>query len=223
MTKPPYIWPQRVIDRAVRLPNGAGIMTPIEDDRPAEIAPALLEQDGIAFVQSTLAEQGRPLASRVAALFNDKGFSFAPLEKGESLESAKQFKTGQWRPTQAIQKWLAEYIELQWGKSKNGYQLVFEDPWMKPGDIERRPPSFNYFFSNDGVYYAPGDKDGFAAMEEVRKQSNFLFFGYVVTPPVPLPPAGKQVDQDYIELLAHNTQMVFVRAYDWEGYVVWRK
>lgn len=200
---------------------GAGFLVPIESDRPAIIEPVNLGRDGITYLHSLLLEQQKPLSSSVAKLWNSGGISFAPLEKGKPVKEAKQFSVGTSRPTIAIQKWLSAYIDSQWG-NKN-YQLIFEDPWAKPSDSEKRAPKTNYFFCDDGVYYVPDNADAYTTIEIAKHQSNFLFFGFVVSPVVPLPPSGKNVDQDYIVLLACNITAVFAIAYDFEGYVVWQR
>ena len=200
---------------------GAGFLVPIESDRPVIIKPVNLGRDGVVYVRSLLMEQNNPLSTAVAKLLNSGGRAFAPLEQGETLAEAKQFNTGRSRPTVAIQQWFADYIEEQWGY--NGYQVVFEDPWETPDGCIIRRENINYFFSGSGVYYTSDHPNLYDAMETVKRQSNFLFFGFVVSPAVPLPPSGTSVDQDYIELLTQNTQAVFIRSYDWEGYVVWQR
>ena len=199
---------------------GAGFLVPIENKRAAKILPINLGRDGIAFLQSEFKAEKKPLSSMIAPLLNNGGSAFAPLEKGESMKDAKQFKYGRSRPTVAIRKWLADYIVSQWGKN---CQLIIEDPWEKPEDLNIRAQKLPHFFSDSGVYYAPDTNAMYKALDTAERASNFLFFGFVISPSVPLPPDGKNVDQDYIALLAQNTKAAFVRAYDWEGYVVWQK
>ena len=199
---------------------GAGYLVPVESDRAAEISPVLLGRDGMAFMRAELAGQGRALSQAILAQFGENGKVFAPLEKGENLESAKGFAVGRSRPTMAIRTWLANAIQDRWQQA--GVQLIVEDPWATPDDVLRRPPDMPYFFSSQGVYYAPDSADIYASLMAAQRQSNFLFFGFVLSPAVLLPAAGANVGQDNITVLAQHTRAVFASAYDHEGYVVWQ-
>lgn len=198
---------------------GSGFLAPVESDRPATIQPVDLGQGGIAYVKNAL-EQGGPLSSLVAGMFDGKGASFAPLEKGMDLKRALQFETGAFMPTAAIRKWIANYIESQWGTNS---QLIFADPWMKVDDF-KHPPEQPYFLGGETPYYAPAGNDLFAALTAGAKAPVTWYFPvFVVNPPVPLPSPGTRADADAIAMLARNTQAVLASAYDHEGYVVWQK
>lgn len=195
-------------------------MVPIESNRPAKIGMIDLEQDGMPYVKDALG-QGGPLAALVAKLFEGHGTSFAALEEGTTLERAKQFTTGTFMATAAIRKWLAGYMEAQWGADT---QLIVGDPWMKSADtrhFERWKP---YFFGNDTAYYVPQGKDLYARLTQGQKcPVTWLFAVFVISPPVLLPQPGQYATQEQLNQLAQNTKAVLASAYDHEGYVVWQK
>lgn len=194
-----------------------GFLVPIESRRAATIVSFELGQDGIRYAKSVMKEAG-PLAVSVAAAFGDQGVSFAALEQGVDFARARDFQTGTSMPTFAIRKWLAENLTSRWG---NDVQLVFEDAWMKPEDIQ---PDLPYFLIAETSYYVPSGGDlSDRIWEGQRRVMTWPFSAFVVAPSVALPRFGERVDQDCYNRLVHNTQEVLVSAYDHEGYVVWRK
>jgi hypothetical protein len=78
-------------------PKVGVVMVPVESNRPATVVPVDLGQTGVAYVESQLEKAG-PLAALVAQQIIGQGSSFTALEKGETLESALQFRTGTFRP-----------------------------------------------------------------------------------------------------------------------------
>lgn len=199
--------------------NNAGHMLSIESDRPATLQPIDLGSSGIAYVKSALAEGGR-ISFLVDESFGTQGTCLAPLEKGTTKERSEQFNIGTFMPTQAIRKWLADYITSQWGSDT---QLMFADPWRKPSDF-RRPQNTPYFFIENAPYIFPHDDDIYTRLTEGAKGIiTHPFVAYVISPSVPVPPAGAQMGQDYAKLVAINTQAVLASAYDKEGYIIWQR
>jgi len=196
---------------------GAGILIPIEDDRPAEISLIPLGQAGFAYVDYQLPGFG-PLAVKTFDLFKGKGRIFAPLEKGTTPSEAKKFSEGKDSPTVAIRTWIANYITLHWGKD---CQLIAEDPWMKLSDVIRHVKT-GYFTIDDTPYYTPKE----ATMEQSFTTAAFEphswgFAVFVIDPPILPPSMENNSDSPYVQQLVENVKAVIISAYDSEGFVVW--
>jgi len=213
---------------------GAGILIPVENDRPAVVTPIPLGQAGFAYVEDELSAFG-PLALKTLAAYKGKGRVFAPLEKGTSPAKAEQFEGGKDNPTVAIRAWIADYITLHWGKD---CQLIAEDPWMTLPDVIRHITTGYFTIDNTPYYTAKEDNDSRSSkdindsrsskddMEQTFTTAAFEphswgFAVFVIDPPV-LPIATKKdIDPHTVELLVQNVKAVMISAYDHDGYVVW--
>lgn len=196
-----------------------GFLVPIESDRAAVIKPLDLGKFGRKFLEEEFA-QDISLSSEISKHFDEDDKFFAPLEVTETLSQAIHFRTGNSRPTEAIKKWLIDFINSKW---ENNFRLVIADPWAKPEDIKKYPPKLKYFLTNTNVYYLPEADNLYSALKLAKRESNFLFFGFIISPETILPENGTLLDEYSIQRLASNTKLAFSRAYDWEGYVVWKK
>lgn len=189
-----------------------------EDGKARTVVAVDVAPEGIAFIRSQMLDYG-PLSRRVAELFGTGGIAFAPMFEGTTSDYAKKFThDGVGNP--CAHKWIAEYATLRWG---SGCQVIMEEPWSKMSDVAQRRWEFRYFGSEEFPYFTSKSGNLFKDIDAAAGQTAFLRFGFIVSPPVPLPPQGAQADAQTIEVLAQNTKMAFMSAYDDMGYVVWMK
>lgn len=186
---------------------------------PKAVVAVDVSPEGIPFVRSEMLLYG-PLSCRVVELFGDGGVTFAPMFEGTSADDAKRF-TYDAVGKSVAHKWIAEYAMSRWGKA--GCQIIVEDPWLKVADKKRGGTNVRYFGYQDFPYYTAQSGDLFRDIEEAASDPAFLRFGFIVSPPVPLPPNGANADAKIMETLAQNTKLAFMAAYDDTGYVVWMK
>jgi len=186
---------------------------------PKAVVAVDVSPEGISFVRSEMLLYG-PLSCRVAELFGDGGVAFAPMFEGTSADDAKRF-TYDAVGKSVAHKWIAEYAMSRWGKA--GCQIIVEDPWLKVADKIKGGTKVRYFGYENFPYYTAQSGALFKDIEEAASDPAFLRFGFIVSPPVPLPPNRGTADVQTIEALAQNTKLALVAAYDDTGYVVWMK
>jgi hypothetical protein len=189
-------------------------------DRTAKAVVAVdVTPEGVAFIRSAMLQYG-PLSRRVAELFGTDGVAFAPMFDGTTANDAKRF-TYDAVGTPSAHKWIAEYAMLRWGKT--GCQVIVEGPWVKVSDVVKWGTDIRYFGCEEFPYYTSQSGDLFKDIEDAASDPAFLRFGFIVSPPVPLPPTGAEADAQTMETLAQNTKLAFMAAYDDTGYVVWMR
>jgi hypothetical protein len=151
---------------------------------PKAVVAVDVSPEGVHFVRSEMLLYG-PLSCRVAELFGEGGVAFAPMFEGTGAEDAKRF-TYDAVGLSAAHKWIAEYATSRWGKA--GCQIIVEDPWLKVADKEKWGTNVRYFGYQDFPYYTAQSGDLFGDIEEATSDPAFLRFGFIVSPPVQLPP-----------------------------------
>jgi hypothetical protein len=206
-----------------KIPDMRLAVYPKDGGSPHAIVAVDVAPEGIAFIRSEMLQYG-PLSRRVAELFGTGGIAFAPMQEGATYKYVKRFDIDSSDSTiqigtEAAHKWLAEYATLRWGKT--GCQVIIEEPWLKINDEIFGKPDGRYFGREDFPYYTSKTGNLFKDLEEAAGQTSFLRFGFIISPPVSLPPNGMEADAHTIEALAQNTRMAFISAYDNMGYVVW--
>jgi hypothetical protein len=186
--------------------------------KPYAIVAIDVAPEGLAFIRSEMLDHG-PLSRRVAELFGSGGVTFAPMFEGTTSDYAKKFTydgPGKW----CAHKWIAEYAISQWDKD---CQIIIEEPWQSMSDIAQSGPTARFFGSENFPYFTSETGDLFKDLEDAAGETTFKRFGFIVSPPVPLPPNGATADPQTIEALAQNTKMALLSAYDDMGYVIWMK
>jgi len=189
-----------------------------QSGKPFVIVAVDVAPEGLVFIRSEMLDYG-PLSRRVADLFGNGGVTFAPMLEGTTSDYAKKF-TFDGPGSECAERWIAEYATLRWGKAN--CQVIIEEPWQKMKDFAGRS-RVRYFGSEEFPYFTSDSGDLSRDLNEAAGQTTFLRFGFIVSPPVPLPPNGAEADAGTIEAMAQNTKMAFMSAYDDMGYVVWMR
>jgi hypothetical protein len=190
-----------------------------QDGKPYAIVAVDVAPEGIALIRSEMLQYG-PLARRVAELFGIGGLAFAPMFDGTTADDAKRF-TYDAVGLRCAHKWIAEYAISRWGRAD--CQPIIEGPWVKVSDVAKWGTDIRYFGREEFPYYTSQSGDLFKDIGDAASDPAFLRFGFIVSPPVPLPPNGTEADARTIEALEQNTKLAFMSAYDDTGYVVWMK
>ncbi len=187
--------------------------------KPYAVVAVDVAPEGLTFIRSEMLDHG-PLSRRVAELFGSGGVTFAPMFEGTGSGDAKRF-TYDAAGKSITHKWIAEYATMRWGKAS--CQVIIEEPWQNLKQVASNRPTCRYFGRGIVPYFTSEIGDLFKDLEEAASETTFKRFGFIVSPPVPLPPNGTEADAQTIEALAQNTKMAFMSAYDDTGYVVWLK
>lgn len=177
-----------------------------------------LDAEGIAYVNATL-EHGLMLSQLVRQVDLSAGSAYTLVPSGTPPSRLRRWSEGGLMPSnQGLEALVAELWPLLQMPST---VLIAENAMARPQDELIQSRSTGYFTHRREVYeyrVAPSDFD------DIRRCMRAADAGYslnaVVAEAVAPPP--DRVGEGYLERVVDGLRMIVTRAYDGEGFVLWR-
>jgi hypothetical protein len=172
----------------------------------------------------------------------DSGVFFTLVADGSDLEGIYEFKYGGFLPQNPIIKYLnnagqvcsyseiptidAELSQLIFNVMQNNtVSCLFDDITREPTDRSLHDSIDTYkYVSGNEVYYLLNQQDSTA--EKIRlclRTSNAFWHSLCVLSSAAIHPANRTLSESMFKELCMHAQLVFVGAYDREGYVFWER
>lgn len=192
-------------------------------EQPITMCAFPLGQEGLDYVKHRLNERG--LCAKIDRGTLESGEVFAVVPEGTSREQAHAFEAGGRLGMHHSEEWLAGHLRRCLAEAPNATVLV-QDVWASATDPAFQTCRRAKFANGDCVYYPMDTKHLIdSEVHEVLKQAmSFYLAGFVCD--YSLPPEvlkTHEASDAVIDALARTAVEFFTRAYDLEGFVVWRQ
>jgi hypothetical protein len=184
-----------------------------------------LGQEALSWMRNAFA-QGKRLSSALSAREDlDRNSPVTYLPEGMQDETLHQFEFGKRLPWRTIAEHLVSYCTQFLETDARAVMLAEHamarqnDPW-----VARSPDSL--LFCDDEVYYYAAHE---SSRIHVEACCNAIFSAYppaiAVLSRIPermtLPVDGESISEDLISRIATSANVIFIGAYDGEGYIRW--
>lgn len=187
-----------------------------------------LGSEGIKYIRSRLVNN-KALSTRLQGIPLEEGTVITHLPLKVEQKKIFDFSCGGLNKlggqNEFLYRKIYEYLSQDEDESFSKY-VIFEDQEADPDDkwIKREEP--NYFYLGKDLYHFISDKE--VKIDEIKRSMSLAYSHSLLGIMTALEheyPLNKsqEVSDLVIRKLANNVKIIFVNAYDGEGYLIWAK